>query len=172
MKRAGVRGRPARVWIDGESLRIDGAKAGSMRLPLDGIQRVRVGYYEGKYGKSFRTVLWVEGGKRPLELQPMKPYGDYSAVVRRLARIVADARGLAAVERGTELSLALFNALVLTGGFVALCVVMLLDPESWPLLLLAIAFGGLALYALREMRRKHLPRPVSSLAELDVQLPE
>ncbi|HEY0113961.1 MAG TPA: hypothetical protein VGB59_12555 [Allosphingosinicella sp.] len=172
MKRVGIRGRPVRVRIEGDALHMEGAKSGEWNLPLAAVERVRIGFYESKYGKIYRTGLWLQG-KEEILLQPMKPYRGYSSVVRQLASEVAARRGLACVERGTGLSLALFNFLVLAGGAAALVLVFLLDwdPSLWPLLLLLIAFVGLALYACREMRGKHLPRPVTSLDELDVQLP-
>jgi len=173
MKKAGIRGRPAPVWIEGEALRIAGARAGGMVVPLDRIERVRIGFYEGKYGKAYRASVWLAAERRPIEIQPMKPYRDYSGVMRRLADEVARRRGIGAVERGIERGLAVFNFAVLAGGFLALVLVVALegDPTLWPLLLVAIVFAALALYAWREMRRKHLPRPVASLDELGVQLP-
>ena len=174
MKKAGIRGRPAPVWMEGEALRIAGARAGGMIVPLERIERVRIGFYEGKYGKAYRSSVWVAGEPRPIEIQPMKPYRGYCAVMRRLAAEVARRRGIGAVERGIERGLAVFNFAVLAGGFLALVLAFALggDPSQWPLLLLAIVFAGLALYAWREMRRKHLPRPVTSLDALAVQLPE
>jgi hypothetical protein len=174
LKQAGLRGRPARVSLEGGLLRIVGAKAGAVSTPVGAIERIRIGYHESKVGKAFATRLWVAGADNPLVLQPMNPNEGYADVTRRLAAAVARSRGLRAVESGTSAAAAAYHFVVLTAAFLAFGFVSWLywDPALWPLLAVFVAFGGLALYALRQMVRTHLPRPVASLSELDRQLPE
>lgn len=173
MKRRGVRGRLARVRLVGGMLRIDGAEGSGIAIAVTSIGRIRVGYFESRHGNLFGTRLWLDDGGPPIALRPIRPFGGYRDIVLDLARAVAGTRGLQAVHRGTGLVAAVYNALVFGAAFVGLSYTAWKYWEAWlwPLLLLPIAFGGVTVYAARQMLRRHLPRPVASLAELDVQLP-
>lgn len=174
LRRAGARGSPVRVSLDGAWLEVAGEPGALLRLPVAAIERMRSGYTEGKGGPFYSTILWP-AAEKPLTLAPLREdWAHYAAFVRALAAQVAASRGLRAVERGDTQFGALLGP-VLTGlllaASLAVCVFALADettllrwaPAAVPALLFALLFW--------RYRAVHRPRPLADLADLDRQLP-
>jgi hypothetical protein len=185
MKKAGIEGRPATVWLAGGALRITGGKGGEMSVPLGRVERMRIGGMLTKVGRLYEFRLWRNGDNVPLRVTAVRPYLGYAEVTRELAGEIARLRGLAALTRGAGLG----DALVYVGfglaclGFAAGTVLgIAAEPQIWlqapawliwvALIVLPAAFLFLGLLVLREVARVYWPAPLRSLAEIDRQLPK
>lgn len=173
--RAGVRGYPVQVSLDGAWLEFTGTDgAPPWRLPVAAIERMRSGYGDGRGGPYYQTILWPAGDK-PITLAPLREdRWLYAAFVRALAAQVAASRGTGAVERGETafgalLGPLLIGLLLIAALFVGAYALADHPPHlRWlPALLPALIFGLM----LWRYRTVHRPRPVTDLAELDRQLP-
>lgn len=176
LRRAGARGNPLQVALDGAWLEIAGADgAPPLRLPVAAIARMRSGFSDARGGPFYATVLWPQG-EQPIRLAPLQRQDRYAyaAFVRALAARVAATHGLRAVERGESQFDALLgpvlSALVVPPAL-AVSIFLLADQPPYlrwlPAVIPLLAFAVL----IWSYQTIHRPRPVEDLAELDRQLP-
>jgi hypothetical protein len=148
----------------------------SVSVDLANVERVRIGYVEGKSIVYFEMELWLAGGIR-LSLTPAGDranYDSYGRFARQLAHRLADLHGTRVIERGTSFGNAMF-APVLFG--------LLFAAGSYSSLVREAATAGMARWigmivtsiplaiVLWLFFFRHRPRRIRSLDELEGQLP-
>lgn len=172
LREEGLAGATAQVWLDGETIRIAGQGGTGLAIPLETIERLRVGVEPGRR-PGYQALLWRRGPRAPLRLRLFPPQQGYADAMRAIAAALALRRGTGAVELGTTGRAALFNAvffLLLLGAY------LLLAARSyrnglWPVALAFIVLSLLMAALVVEIARKQRPRPLQSLEELEQVLP-
>ena len=174
MRAMGLQGSNAWVRVSENLIDISGVDGGQVRIRLDDVTRIRVGYVDGR-SRTYETRIWSWGAEKPLGLTPTtQTWGAYGDAIRAVANgLVTRQRGNH-IERGSSKFDAVFGT-VLMGMLVLAAMgvaVFALGNEPWwgrllvPLLPSAM-FGLLLWLAVT----RSWPRPIRELSELDVQLP-
>lgn len=166
----------ATVTVVADGMTLKGEKRGLLHVPFERVEGARIGFTEAKYGLIYEAKVWLDGEKGPLQLLP---YGReeehrYGGAMRGLASALDERGRLARIQRGTSL----FEALIGPGLMVPVVFFALFaatvsaDPPVWWHFIVIPIFPALIFAALlyRTVTR-HWPRPVTSLAELEKQLP-
>lgn len=148
----------------------------SVSVDLATVERVRIGYGEGKSMVYFEMEFWLAAGLR-FSLVPAGDhanYSNYGRFARRLAHRIADLHGTGVIERGTSLASALVTPILFGLLFAA---------GSYSSLVGEAETGGMTRWigmmvtsiplaiALWLFFFRHLPRRIRSLDELEKQLP-
>ena len=166
----------AEVSTAPDGFTLKGADRGFLHVPFERVVRMRVGFTETKSGLVYEAKVWLDGERVPLAFFPYDRTDarGYSGAMRALAASLAESGKLDRVQRGVSsvealLGPALIAPVVLFALFAAS---ISADPLVWwhfvviPLVP-SVVLGILIWRAVT----RHMPRAVTSLAELDVQLP-
>lgn len=175
LRAAGLLGEPVSVSFAHRALHLNGTTSGVLRIEAGRCERVRFGYFQGKYHRLFVARIWLLGEAKPLVIEPtMRECPAYGAAMRQFAGAVAATRGMESVERGLS---GLSAALVLALSLLAMLVIagvglFTLGSDLWlgglAMLGVSCLLGGIFIWMFFTRQR---PRSVRSLDELDVQLP-
>ncbi|MCC6317257.1 MAG: hypothetical protein IT361_06140 [Gemmatimonadaceae bacterium] len=170
----GLAGGCALVRITEDCVDLTGADGGKLSVRLDDIIRLRVGYLDGR-SRSYESRLWRWEDPKPLRLVPLvATWREYGVATRDLAARLEQRGRRHCLEQGSSRADAIFG--IVATGLIAIASVVIslvaLEQEPWWGRLLVPVFPvclfGLLLYM---GVRRYWPRPINSLAELDVQLP-
>jgi len=167
----------AEVSTAPDGLTLKGADRGFLHVPFERVVRLRVGFTEAKQGLIYEAKVWLDGERAPLAFFLYDRREDargYSGAMRALAASLAESGKLDRVQRGVSL----FGALLGPALMVPVVVFALFgasvsaDPPVWWhfVVIPLIPSVVLGLLIWRTVTR-HMPRAVTSLAELDLQLP-
>lgn len=174
-KRLGLAPEEALVTLRQNSVVIS-VQGNSVSFDLATVERVRIGYGEGKSMVYFEMELWLTEGIR-FSLVPAgnhANYSNYGRFARRLAHRIADLHGTGVIERGTSFASALV-APILFG--------LLFAAGSYSSLVREAETGGMTRWigmivtsiplaiVLWLFFFRHRPRRIRSLDELERQLP-
>lgn len=158
----------------GGLLELRGEQTGVWQIAPEALERVRIGYSDGKR-RSYETQLWLADGSGRLELVPLNhQWPAYVTVVRALAATLAGKGLLGRVETGSSrfgalLPVVLFGLLALAAIGISL---FALGNEPWwgRLIVPALPLLLFSLFVWTAVKRAW-PRPLARLDDLNVQLP-
>jgi hypothetical protein len=174
MRKLGLVGSVAWVRVGNDVIDLTGADGGQVRIRLDDMTRIRVGYLDSK-GRAYETRIWSWGAEKPLRIMPtIASWAAYAQAVRSLASGLVARQRKDRIERGYSRFDALLGP-VLTGllvlGAVGVSIFALGNEPWWGRLLVPviplIVFGSLLWLGVA----RYWPRPIRELSDLDVQLP-
>ena len=175
LRRRGVSGHPVAAELSGATLLLRGGSGGMFSIGADGLARLRFGYIEGKYNRTYMARLWPLGQDDPIRLVPVeRPARAYGLAMRRLAgRLEATGR-LDRIERGDSAGGAWFIPLgvgLIAAAFAALAWFGPTDQPtairfSIPLIVVAL----MPIFVWRAFKID-VPAPVASLEEIEAWLP-
>lgn len=174
LKREGLTGKPVRAELQDSALIIAGADGGRLQIDSTQVDRLRLGYISGKYGRFFEARLWRGHDGPVLKIEPVKSDAyAYGVLMRLFAAQIAARSGLTSIERGTTHVGAIITLALLLFPVIAYTVIALAINEGRELTgwitggIFVWLFGLIAILHYRHQR----PRPVQNLAELDSFLP-
>ena len=173
LRQHGLSGEIGMACLEGDRFCVADRGGRRLELPLAEIERVRVvRYVSGIRPPMHETKIWRQGRAAPLLIVPVDPR-TYGRGIRALALRVAQTGGIDRIMRGPGLLTATLNLLLINGSLAMLAAgavaLALLAGWAWWLLALPILFlNGLAL---RDTFRKRWPRRISSVDELESELP-
>lgn len=174
LREAGLKGGYATVSFRNDALEFLGAESGAVRLAADRLDRLRLGYEQGRGGHPhFQALIWPAGERKPILVMPLGDEADkaaYGAAMRAYAAALAEARGLGRVERGVSALSALLG-LVLVAFPAALFVAVALRSATATNWLASLA-GGLGIVGFTAVmywvyQGRSRPRPIKDLTELE-----
>jgi len=163
--------------VEGDVLRITGAKGRELTIPADRVGRIRFCHFPGTASTraSYETKIWPEGPGEPLLiLAPPGRVGDYALAMREFAARVAARRGLHRVMRGPGIGTAIVNFMLSGCSIIAVAILLLvfaIYDRTWWVWLIAVAAVAVAGPLVAALLRNHWPRRVRSLDELARELP-
>ena len=163
----GLQGSIARVSLAGQAIRISGDHGTMLEIPLNGVDRIRVGIATARR-PGHQLQVWRSGARGPLLFRLGSPWDPYPEVVRAIVSALVVRRGLGAIELGTTAAAAAFNALFflgLLGAFVFLAIYSY-RLGLWPVALAFAALGLLLVKLLLGIAAQR-PRALGSLGELE-----
>jgi hypothetical protein len=170
LREAGLVGTQANVVFKDDAFEFTGQDSGGVRLAASNVDRIRVGYEEGKQGRHFQTLIWPRGEQAPIVIHPLgNDRASYGAAIRAFAASLAQAQGLGRVERGVSGASALFGLILgsLPAVMFTALALYLAKPSDWLGWLgggvVAWGFSGLMIARYPILR----PRPVRDLRELE-----
>jgi hypothetical protein len=172
LRAEGLAGTAAQVWLDRDTIRIAGQRDTGLEIPLDSIERLRLGVEPGKR-PVYQALIWRRGARRALRLRLFPPLEGYAEAMRGIVAALAVRRGTEAVELGTTGRAALFNGvffLLLLGAYLFLAVRSWRD-GPWPIALAFVLLSLLMAALVVEIARTQRPRPLRSLEEVEQVLP-
>lgn len=174
--RFGLSGDQVQVDVADRALSLAGSDGGSLRILASATERVRFGYFQGKYRRVFNASIWQMGKPQPLVVEPIAQDAlAYGAAMREFAQAVAAARGIASLETGISGVAAVMMLIFLMLPPVGLTVTafVFVDGANWPLragmvaMAALLAAAGTWLYVKRQR-----PRGLERLDQIDAQLPD
>lgn len=174
LREAGLKGGYAAVTFHNAALEFRGLESGGVRLAADKLDRLRLGYEQGRGGHPhFQALIWPTGERKPILIMPLGDEANkaaYGAAMRTFAAALADVRGLDRVERGVSVMSALMGLLLVGFPTALLAVVTLrsVTEANW----LTASGAGLAVIGLTAAmywtyQGRSRPRRVKTLAELE-----
>lgn len=167
------RGDYADVAVAADGITFKGERQGFLHVPFARIARLRAGFVEGKTGKTYRALVWLEGEEdAPLLLLPLYDDAAYASAVRAIAaRLAGDGR-LTRVEGGTTKADAIIGSMLFSVVMVGAIAISIIVGKAWWHYLVIPAAPTLATAALIwSAYAYHWPRKVTALSDLDRQLP-
>lgn len=174
LRAAGLAGKTVTVAASDRALELAGAEGGTLRLELARIERLRLGYFQGKHRRVFRLGLDLVGEAKPLALEPPADAARaYGVAMRRFAAVYAASRGLGRIETGIGgAAAAAMLAFLMLPPVALVAVAYLYAPNALVAagmfaVAALLAASGVWLYA-----RRQRPRPIASLDALEPQLPD
>lgn len=171
LRAEGIAGVTARVRLEGAAIRISGERGTVLDIPLETVERLRLGVDTGRPG--YQALLWRSGVRTSLRLRLFPPQDGYAETMRAIVAALVLRRGIEAVELGTTSRAALFNAVFFTLLLGAYLVVAARFYRSgvWPAALAFLVLSLLIAALLVEIARKQRPQSLESLDELEQVLP-
>lgn len=182
LRRLGLVGDWVAAVLDGSGIRLSGAAGGAMLVPLSDLRAIRVGATDGR-GGPFHQILLLRRDGTTLQLEPIgasRPWpqggGAYARCVRAIARALADAGRIEAIETGSTKGWALFGTVLLALLPIlslALFAFVLREDERalmaprWIVALVPASMTALFAALVLWWIRRHWPRRVGALADLD-----
>ncbi|MBC7896157.1 MAG: hypothetical protein H7066_12150 [Cytophagaceae bacterium] len=174
MRGLGLEGSGAWVRVSDGLIDLTGIDGGQVRIRLDDIARIRVGFLDSK-GRSYETRIWTPGAEKPMRLTPtIATLGAYGHAIRFVTSQMAGHQRQDRIERGYSKFDAIFGPAMM--GVLVLAAmgisIFALGNEPWWGRLLAPAIPLLIFGLLLWLGvSRYWPRPIRQLSDLDVQLP-
>jgi len=174
LREAGLKGGYATVSLRDGTLEFVGAEGGGVRLLAGKVDRLRLGYTQGRAGQPhFQALIWPAGEGKPILVLPLGEAADkaaFGAAMRAYAAALTQAHGLGRVERGIS-GLAALAGLLLVSFPVALYAIVSVrsaDRENW----IGALAGGLVLAGVTgafywAYQGRSAPRRIKDLTELE-----
>ena len=174
LRKQGLDGAEAWVRVNDEMIDLSGTEGGQLRVRLDDVTRIRVGYLDAK-GRTYETRLWRSGSEKPLRLAATSgTWWAYGDAIRAVAAGLIARQRFDRIERGNSRFDALFGPSMMGAllvGAIGVSVFALGHEPWWGRLLVPliplIVFSILLWLGVA----RYWPRPIGDLADLDVQLP-
>jgi hypothetical protein len=174
LRKQGLSGSEVWVRLSDEVVDLSGTEGGQLRIRLDDVTRIRVGYLDAK-GRTYETRIWRSGVDKPLRLTSTSgTWSAYGDAIRALAAGLMARQRLDRIERGYSKFDAVFGPSmmgVLLVGAIGVSVFALGNEPWWGRLLVPLLplllFGILLWLGVA----RYWPRPIGDLNDLDVQLP-
>lgn len=174
LREAGLRGGFAAVTFRNAALEFLGQESGGVRLAADKLDRLRLGYEQGRGGHPhFQALIWPAGERKPILILPLGDEANkaaYGAAMRAYAVALAQARGLDRVERGVSVLSTLMGLLFVAfpAGLFVVVALRSATEANW----LGSLVGGLVIVGLTAAmywayQGRSRPRRVKDLGELD-----
>jgi hypothetical protein len=171
----GIGEQPA-LYCTGGTLQVRDAAGGAFDIAPERVERLRLGATRTKLDIYHQARLFLAGEAEPLLIRPRATRDPhYAATMRRFAHAVAAAGGIERIERGLTGRLALVGVLAVIPVAAGASLMALLVWSKEYGMAGAVAFtalmaGMVALLAWHALARER-PRPVASLEELEIYLP-
>jgi hypothetical protein len=178
LREAGLRGKLAIVTCRDGALEFVGEEGGGVKLSAAMVDRMRVGFEQGKSVTIYQAMVWPKGEPKPILIYPHAGeagwHAGYNAAIRAFSASLAT-HGIGKVERGVSSGSALFNLVLATvpaAGFTAAAVFASEGRHLLGWFAAGLLFWGLAGIFLWIYLTRQRPQPVKDLAELERQLPK
>lgn len=174
MRRIGLEGKWAIVGVRDGALEIHGDQGGMIAIPPGDVERMRIGFFETKTGKSHRTVIWRRGEPEAYVIQPRHAaYDPYAPIIRDFAGRVAGIRGAQAIETGVSVAASLvflgLMGFVLAAAVAVTLFVLPYEPDHrWWWTPAVLAFPVLIVgYLIWAFFTRDRPRLIRAIADVD-----
>lgn len=174
MRALGLTGRMVWVLLHEGALQLQGVESGVVRIRPSDIERMRVGYVDGKW-RNYETRVWRFGETKSLQLVPARNmWPAYKETIGAFAAQMAAEGRLQRIEGGCSKFDALFGPVLfclIAIGTVFVSILLLEGEPWWGRLVSPVFFTSLAALFLWIAMNRQWPRPLTDLAELEGQLP-
>ena len=160
----GLQGSIARVSLAGQAIRISGDHGTALEIPLNEVDRIRVGIATARR-PGHQLQVWRSTARRPLHFHLRSPWNPYPEVIRAIVSALVVRHGIGAIELGTTAVAVAFNALFFLGQLGAFVFLAIYGYRLglWPV---SLAFAALSLLLVKLLLDIAAQRP-RALASLD-----
>ncbi|MGV3710528.1 MAG: hypothetical protein ACO1Q7_16985 [Gemmatimonas sp.] len=174
LRALGLEGKQAWGMVHDGALQLQDEKGHLVRIGVECLARVRVGYIDGKH-RTYRTLLWRDAMDTPLEIVPLKhSWREYRDVVNAFVQLMAQDQRLDRIETGSSQFDAIAGpslmAIPALGGKAVSLFVLTNEPWWGRMMVPLIPTIVLAILVWLAIKR-YWPRPLQNLQDLRMQLP-
>lgn len=174
LRALGLEGQLAWAMLHDGALQLQDEANHIVRIPIDDIARIRLGYVEAKR-RWYSVRIWCDVLDKPFEIIPLiNTWSAYRETMNDLVRLLAEHDRLSRVETGSSKFDAVLGPLLMaipTIGALGVSLFVLTNEPWWGRLIVPLIPVLLLLLLVWLGHRRHWPRTIGDVSELRVQLP-